>query len=86
LTTAEKLRSISPAHRVEDFSVPLLFFQGMKDKVVSAGPAIKFVREMKKAGKEIQSHFFRDEGHWFRYRENEIFFWQKVEIFLAKHL
>jgi len=59
-------RQRSPLHYLEQLTTPVLFFQGLKDPVVSPSQTRRFVRALKKRGVACELHEFSDEAHGFK--------------------
>jgi dipeptidyl aminopeptidase/acylaminoacyl peptidase len=62
----------SPIHFVEQLSAPVIFFQGMEDKVVPPDQAERMVEAMRSRGVPVAYIPFEGEGHGFRRSENVI--------------
>ena len=60
----------SPIHHVDGLSVPVIFFQGMEDKVVPPAQAETMVSALRTKGVHVAHVVFDDEGHGFRKAEN----------------
>ncbi|USD23224.1 S9 family peptidase [Microbulbifer variabilis] len=56
----------SPIHHVEQLSCPVIFFQGLEDKVVPPNQAETMVRALKERGIPVSHITFANEGHGFR--------------------
>lgn len=82
---AERLRVNSPLHRVADIKVPVLVAQGRLDRRVSPEHADRFVSAARAAGVDIERVDY-EEGHGFSRPESQADFWQRLELFLARHL
>ncbi len=62
----------SPAHRVEELSRPVIFFQGDEDKVVPPSQAEEMVAAMRARGVPFAYVLFEGEQHGFRKAESMI--------------
>lgn len=78
-------RERSPIHFAQQLTCPVIFFQGLDDKVVPPSQAQVMVDELRQKGLPVAYIAFAGEGHGFRQRENikrcldaEIFFYGKV--------
>jgi len=60
----------SPLHHAERFSCPVIFFQGLEDKVVPPEQAERMVEALRRKGLEAPYVTFPDEQHGFRRAEN----------------
>ena len=60
----------SPIHYTEQLSCPVIFFQGLEDKVVPPNQAEMMVEAIKQKGIPVAYVTFADEGHGFRQAEN----------------
>ncbi|WP_444945200.1 S9 family peptidase [Microbulbifer sp. VTAC004] len=56
----------SPINHVEQLSCPVIFFQGMEDKVVPPNQAETMVKALKERGIPVSYITFTNEGHGFR--------------------
>lgn len=77
--------SRSPIHATEQFSCPVIFFQGLEDKVVPANQAEKMVAALKAKGVPVAYLPFAGEQHGFRRAENikrsmeaELYFYSRI--------
>jgi dipeptidyl aminopeptidase/acylaminoacyl peptidase len=75
----------SPVDHIEKLDCPVIFFQGLEDKIVPPDQAEKMVRALEKKGITAEYHPFAGEGHGFRKAENiktaldrELAFYNKV--------
>lgn len=60
----------SPIHHTEQLSCPVIFFQGLEDKVVPPNQAETMVEVLKAKGLTVEYVPFEDEQHGFRKAEN----------------
>ena len=82
---ADLYRARSPVHAAERISCPVIFFQGMQDRVVPPAQAEAMVQALRKRGLEAPLLLFPDEQHGFRRKETivaaleaELAFYRKV--------
>ena len=75
----------SPIHHVENLNCPVIFFQGLDDKVVPPNQAMAMVDALKTKGLDVVYVPFTGEGHGFRRAENvarvfreELAFYQRI--------
>ena len=82
---ADVYRSRSPIHFAEKLACPIIFFQGLDDKVVPPNQAELMFEAVRKAGHPTTYIAFEGEGHGFRKSENikraldaELYFYGRV--------
>ena len=63
---AEEYERRSPLNYVDDLSCPVIFFQGLKDKVVPPNQAEMMVEALKQKGLPVAHVTYENEGHGFR--------------------
>jgi len=75
----------SPIHHYEQLNCPVIFFQGIEDKVVPKEQAEKMLAALNEKGIAVASRFFAGEQHGFRQAktitetlENELYFYSKI--------
>jgi dipeptidyl aminopeptidase/acylaminoacyl peptidase len=75
----------SPIHFAERLSCPVIFFQGLEDKVVPPNQSERMVDVLRKKGVPVAYLAFEGEGHGFRRAENikraleaELYFYSQV--------
>jgi dipeptidyl aminopeptidase/acylaminoacyl peptidase len=75
----------SPIHHVDKLNVPVIFFQGLEDKIVPPNQAEMMVEALRDKGLPVAYVTFAEEGHGFRQAENikraldgELYFYAKV--------
>jgi dipeptidyl aminopeptidase/acylaminoacyl peptidase len=86
LSDPQFLISISPIHRIEDITVPMLIAHGLNDPRVPVGEAMQLAEELQKLGRDPETVYFHDEGHGFRKLDNRLLFYERVDRFLSEHL
>ena len=62
----------SPIHHVHQLNCPVIFLQGLEDKVVPPNQAEMMVDSLNKKGIDVEYITFADEGHGFRKAKNII--------------
>jgi len=83
---APAYRRGSPLYRVERIEAPLLILHGRKDKRVSPLMTEKIVEALEIEGKHYQVHWYDDEPHGWKKRENRRDAWRRCIDFLRLHL
>ncbi len=85
---AELYRARSPIHHVDRLNAPVIFLQGLEDKVVPPGQAEAMVAALRAKGVPVAYLPFEGEGHGFRRaetivrtREAELYFYARVFSF-----
>jgi dipeptidyl aminopeptidase/acylaminoacyl peptidase len=63
-------RQRSPIHAVEQLNCPVIFLQGLEDKIVPPGQAERMVAALRARGVPVAYVTFADEQHGFRKAEN----------------
>lgn len=78
-------RERSPINHIEGLNCPLIFFQGLEDKVVPANQAVSMVEALKLKGIPVAYVPFPGEGHGFRKAQNikralegELYFYGRI--------
>jgi dipeptidyl aminopeptidase/acylaminoacyl peptidase len=78
-------RSRSPIHHVEQLSCPVIFFQGLEDKVVLPNQSERMAEVLRKRGIPVAYMPFEGEQHGFRQAKNiqraleaELYFYSRV--------
>lgn len=83
---SELFQAISPIFHADKVRIPVLFFQGGKDKYSSVTDANQFVGKLKSNNVPVRFVFKKDEGKRFRNEENVVEYYQEIERFLAENL
>jgi dipeptidyl aminopeptidase/acylaminoacyl peptidase len=81
----ERYHARSPVHFAENIACPVIFFQGLEDKVVPPNQTERMVNALKQRGLPVAYVPFEGEQHGFRRAENirrsleaELYFYSKV--------
>jgi dipeptidyl aminopeptidase/acylaminoacyl peptidase len=82
---ADLYRARSPIHSVERLSCPVIFFQGLEDKVVPPNQAERMVGALRSKGLPVAYVAYEGEQHGFRQAKNikrtldaELYFYSRV--------
>ncbi|KAI4336946.1 hypothetical protein L6164_015414 [Bauhinia variegata] len=74
----------SPIHHVDNFSCPIILFQGLDDKVVPPDQARKIYQALKDKGLPVALVEYEGEQHGFRKAENIKFTLEQQMVFFAR--
>ena len=85
-TEPDLFQAISPIFHADKVRIPVLFFQGGKDKYSSVTDANQFVGKLKSNEIPVRYVFKKDEGKRFRNEENIVEYYQEIEKFLGQYL
>lgn len=86
LTDREFLRSISPIHKIDRITCPLMLAHGLNDPRVPVGEAMQIAVAMKQRGIDVEELYFPDEGHGFAKEANRLLYYQELAKFFDAHL
>ncbi len=81
-----RYKTRSPLLNADKISCPVIFFQGMKDKVVLPQQTQSMANELRANQIPVEVHMFPEEGHGFRDRQVKIKVLEETEKFFIKHL
>ena len=81
-----RLKNISPLYNYQKINKPLMVFQGSNDVRVLPIESEEIVKGVKKNGVPVEYVVFKDEGHGFAKKENQITSDKKTLAFLDKYL
>ena len=79
-------KATSPLFHADKVSMPILMFQGGRDRYNSIADVNQFVQKVKNKNVPIKYIYKEDEGRRFRKEENIVEYYQEVELFLKEHL
>ena len=82
----EFLESISPIHKAENITAPLMVVHGKNDPRVPVGEAEQIVERVKSDGGTVDYLLYEDEGHGLAKLENRLDAYPKIVAFLDRHL
>ena len=81
----DRYRERSPIHFVDRISCPMIFFQGLEDKIVPPNQAELIVEALRQKGLPVAFILFKEEQHDFRRAKNikrsldaELYFYSKI--------
>lgn len=80
------LAAASPLKRVAELKIPVLVTHGGEDRRVPIEHSERFVSAARRAGVDVESHNYMEEGHGFFRPANEADHYRRLEKFLAKAL
>jgi dipeptidyl aminopeptidase/acylaminoacyl peptidase len=80
------LESISPIHKAEAITAPLMVIHGKNDPRVPVGEAEQIVERVRNNGGTVEYLLYEDEGHGLSKLENRLDAYPKIAAFLDKHL
>jgi len=86
LTDREFLKSISPIHKIDKITTPLMIAHGLNDPRVPVGEAMQTAVALKKRGIDVEELYFPDEGHGFAKEDNRLLYYIELAKFLDQHL
>jgi dipeptidyl aminopeptidase/acylaminoacyl peptidase len=79
------LAAISPLDQAARLKVPVLIAHGEDDENVSPDQGHRMAAALQKAGANVQSVFYKDQGHEWGSSENRADFLRRLDAFLAKY-
>lgn len=82
----ELFKAISPLFHADKIRMPVLMFQGGRDRYNTMTDVNQFVQKLRSNNVELHYVFKEDEGKRFRKEENIIDFYQNIEAFLNEQL
>ncbi len=82
----EFLESISPIHKAEDITAPLMVIHGKNDPRVPVGEAEQIVEKVRASGGAVEYLLYEDEGHGLAKLKNRLDAYPKIAAFLDEHL
>ena len=86
LTDRKFLESISPIHKIDRVTSPLMIVHGENDPRVPVNEARQIIEALRTRGGEVESLIFPDEGHGIRKLSNRKVAYRRMADFLLKHL
>jgi dipeptidyl aminopeptidase/acylaminoacyl peptidase len=82
----EFLESISPIHKAENITAPLMVVHGKNDPRVPVGEAEQIVDRVQEYGGTVEYLLYEDEGHGLARLKNRLDAYPKIVAFLDAHL
>lgn len=80
------LESISPIHKAESITAPLMVVHGKNDPRVPVGEAEQIVERVQGNGGSVEYLLYEDEGHGLAKLKNRLDAYPKIAAFLDRHL
>ncbi|HJQ29923.1 MAG TPA: S9 family peptidase, partial [Rubrobacter sp.] len=80
------LASISPIHKAENITAPLMVVHGKNDPRVPVGEAEQIVERVRKNGGTVEYLLYQDEGHGLAKLKNRLDAYPRIAAFLEEHL
>ena len=80
------LESISPIHKAEEITSPLMVIHGKNDPRVPVGEAEQIVERVRQNGGVVEYLLYEDEGHGLAKLKNRLDAYLKIAAFLGEHL
>jgi dipeptidyl aminopeptidase/acylaminoacyl peptidase len=82
----EFLESISPIHKAEKITAPLMVIHGKNDPRVPVGEAEQIVERVRNSGGVVEYLLYEDEGHGLAKLKNRLDAYPKIAAFLDEYL
>ncbi|MEB3253933.1 MAG: prolyl oligopeptidase family serine peptidase [Synechococcus sp.] len=76
----------SPLLHADQIRCPVLFFQGLQDKVVPPEQTERMAEALRSNGIPVEVRLFEDEGHGFRNQSTQVQVLEETEAFFRRHL
>jgi len=83
---ADLLRSISPLHKAEEITAPMIVLHGRNDPRVPVQEAEQIVSRLRALGRDVELVIYDDEGHLFGKEANQISSFRAIATFLDRIL
>jgi len=80
------LESISPIHKAENITAPLMVVHGKNDPRVPVGEAEQIVERVKNNGGAVEYLLYEDEGHGLAKLKNRLDAYPRIAAFLDRHI
>lgn len=82
----ELYRARSPLANADRINAPVIFFQGLQDKVVLPDQTLRMSAALRARGIDTEVQLFEDEGHGFRQLDNQIQVLEQELAFYRRYL
>ncbi len=82
----QRYKDRSPINHAAMINCPVIFFQGLKDTVVSPEQTERMAKALRVKNIPVEVHTFAEEGHGFRGNNAQIKVLELTECFFRKHL
>jgi len=76
----------SPLHHADRIRCPVIFFQGLQDKVVVPEQTERMAAALRHNGVAVEVHTYAEEGHGFRDSAVQVEVLEATEAFFRQHL
>ncbi|WP_062345484.1 S9 family peptidase [Herbidospora yilanensis] len=86
LPGSPRYERLSPHHRLDRISTPMLVIHGDKDYRVPIGEALRLWWDLQRTGAEAKFLYFPDENHWILKPGNTVAWYETILAFLAHHV
>jgi dipeptidyl aminopeptidase/acylaminoacyl peptidase len=83
---ADYIHSISPINHLAEVKAPILLIHGKEDRVVSQKQSKDLAKELKRAGKEVETLYLKWERHSLDDLNSKIKAYSAIEAFLEENL
>lgn len=83
-SSADRYTELSPIHRAEQITKPLLVFHGADDPVVPIAQTVDLVERVRASGGDVDFVTYEGEGHGLRDPDNVADEYERTEAFLAR--
>lgn len=77
------MQDLSPVTLAGKIHGPVLLSHGKRDRVVGFEQSENFEKALIENNKTIDAHYFEHEGHGYRRWQSNVFYWRRLEKFLA---
>lgn len=85
-SVAQRYRARSPLANVHRITSPVIFFQGVQDRVVLPDQTLRMSAALRELGIDTEVKLFEDEGHGFRKLDNQVQVLEQELAFYHRYL
>lgn len=86
LSDREFLESISPLHKADRITAPLMLVHGLNDPRVPIGEPLQIAVALKRRGVDVEQLYFPDEGHSIAKESNRVLYYENLARFFESRL